>query len=113
MAELEHGVICGVHDVVNGGLPERLQALTQPIRRGLHFHAAQDARREPAAKIRGGDLHACNACSGVACFTEVHRYRWQRVSPERGHLARYAVMAETVRAIDGEVEIEQGAGGRL
>ncbi len=93
--------------------PSASRRLPQPLRRGLHLHAAQHARRVPAAKLGRFDLHAGGARGGVACFRELRRNGLQPISPQRRHFARHAVMAQAIRPIDGEVEIEQRTGGRL
>ena len=58
LAEFEHDVVGGVHDVVDGGLAERFEATAQPIGRGADLYAAQDARGVAAAQFRALDLDA-------------------------------------------------------
>ncbi len=58
LAELEHHVIRDVHDVVDRVLADGFEALPQPIGRRLHFHAAQNASREAAAKFGRFDFDA-------------------------------------------------------
>ena len=52
MAELEHHVVGDVDDVVDAGDAAGFEAVAQPWRRGLNFHAANHARGEAAAKFR-------------------------------------------------------------
>ena len=115
LAQFEHDVIGGVHDVVDGGLPERFEAPPQPVGRGLHFHAAQDARRVAAAQFGAFDLHARGALRRARPLSTQLRRRCgaQTAALERRHFARHAVVAQAIGAIDGELGVEQRPGRRL
>src|SRR5712691_6368581 len=113
MAQLEHGVVGGVHHIVDRSLTERLQALPEPIGRRRHLYAANHPRRVASAKLGRLDLDARHGCDLFRSFLQLGRHRLQPQAIKRSHLASDAVVAQAVGTIDGEVGIEQRPGGRL
>ena len=106
VAQLEHHVIGHVHHVVDGFFADRFQALPQPVRRRLHFHSAQHARRETPAKIRRRDFHARRVGYFFRGFFQLGMQRLQRQAVNRRHFARDAQVAQAIRAIRGDFRVQ-------
>src|SRR6185437_11512470 len=109
LAEFEHDVIRDVHDVVDGGLPQRFEALPQPVRRWLNSYAANDPRRVTPAKIRAFNLDTRRLRREFRRFLEFRLHAFQGEPVERRDFPRDSQMAEQVRTTNRDLSVQYRA----
>ncbi len=113
MPQLEHHVVCRIHDVVDRRLPQRFEALPQPVRRRTNFHSAQNARRVAPAQFRRFNIHAGSSLGIFRDFARIGLHRIERQPIQRSCLACDAVMAQAIGAVRGQLSIKQRPCGSL
>jgi hypothetical protein len=113
LAEFEHDVICRVDDIVDGSLFERFQAAAYRVRRRAHVNAADNPRGVPRAQIGALNIHARGAGRRLCRFGELHGDGAQLAADQRRGLARHSVVSQAIGPVNGQVHVEERAGGRL
>ena len=111
MAQLEHHVVRDIHHVIDGFLADGFEALAQPVRRRLNFHAAQYARGESPAKFRRFDLNARGIGDFFRGLLQLRMQRLERQSINGRDFARDAEVAQAVRTIRRDFRVQHRAGG--
>jgi hypothetical protein len=113
LAHLVHHEVGDVRDVVDGALPDGLQAPDQPLGRRRDLHAAHHARG--VARAQGGvlDLDRRELLRLPADAPRRQVWESHRRARERRRLARDAEVREAVRAVRGQVELEHEVVARL
>ena len=106
MAELHQDVVRRVGYVVDRAHAHCFEAIPQPFGRGLHLDVPEHAPAVTRAQIRVLNLDRDFALG--RCSRLVHRNieALKRLAVERRKLARHAVVAEAVRAVGGDLELE-------
>jgi hypothetical protein len=105
LAELEHHVVRGVHDVVDRAHPAQLEAAGQPPRRRPDRDAVEDRDGESAAQVRVLDVHARRG--PVAGAVRVGgRDRRERDPEARRQVARHALDAPGIGAVALDRQVE-------
>ena len=116
LAGLEHDEVAGVDDIVDRAQADRLEALLQPGRARADLHAGDDVRGVKRAVLAGLDGHLGEevAPPGRAHGQsgELHRRVNQIAAEPRGQFARHAEMAEGVRPVGCDLDVEHDVTGR-
>ena len=87
--------------------------MPQPVRRGLHCHAAQHSGRITPAEIGGFNLHAGGVSGFFTGFFQRRCNRSYGKAIDRGDFARQPIVAKAVGAVRRDFRIEHRACPRL
>jgi hypothetical protein len=116
LIELQHDVVGGVYNVIDGPDADRFEATSQPVRRGPDLYSQDDRRQKPGTpfEVLGGRTYSTDFAAGTYPAHRWHidggRPRDDR-QPERhcqgcGQLARQPLVPEQVGPVRTDVNDE-------
>ena len=104
LAHFHEHVVGDVHDVVDRTEANAFQARLQPIRTWPDLHAFDQARAVKRAGIAGFDLDVRS--HQLRCRRGMVALAFQRQAGQGGEFTRQAEMAEQVRAVRRDLQVE-------
>ena len=113
LAELEHDVVGGVHDVADRALAGRQQAHLDPVGRWTDVDAADPATDEPWAQAGVEHLDAEALRDRPARLRHIGRRQSERRAGQRGHLAGKPDHRQRVAPVRLDVDVEDRVAEQL
>ena len=113
LAQLVQHEVGDVGDVVDGALPDCLQAAREPLRRRPDLHPAHHARRVARAQVKVFDLDRRELLRLARHVPRRQVGQAHAPAHERRRLARDAEVREAVGAVRREVELQHEVVARL